>query len=908
MTVLGNASVRGEGSGGGDAAGAPEQVLQASGISKRYGPVQALSTTDLSVLRGEVHALVGENGSGKSTFVSIVSGVVAPDTGTVGVAGQRLRKHSPAASLAAGVLTVFQDGSLIPGLTVAQNLYAGTPRALRPKYSAIDSWATRLLADNHMALRPGTPVSELAAGDRQLLEILRAVAASPDLLLLDEATSALDSAGVDRVVHLVGDVARRGTAVLFVTHRLSEVFRVADRVSVLRDGVLQATMATRDVDAAALVGLMAGTRVDLEFPERHPLDPDAAVVLTADRLTGPTFGPVDLELRAGQIVGLAGADGNGQHELLRALAKIDSPAGVVMLNDAQLRGYRGAVSRGAIVLSSDRRTESLFQALSVRENIVASALPRLATLGIVPPVRERRFVAERITSFGVRLASPAQLPAELSGGNQQKVALSRVLAIEPRVVLVDEPTQGVDVRSRLDIYRLLRGIADAGSCIVVVSSDASELAGFCDRIVVLSRGRVTAELAGLDATEEKIVHAFAVEPVSSDSVAGATAPGGHGAGGRGAGEPMVGEPAPGRAVVGESGAAEQVVAGDPAGASHGSYTPSAALPSPRGKSAARSLAARLRIGSNATRLLGLAAIIVVLSVLANSKNSTFLTGSSIYNVLLLALPLVMVAVAEFCVLLVGGIDVSIGSVMSLTVVTISFLAKNSGVGNATGGAILSALVCGLAVGLVNAWLIERRGLSPVIATIATLSLAGGVALVLRPTAAGSVSMTLSDGLTKRIGVFPAPLLVIVVIIIAGDVALRRSGLGLRIRAVGLNGTFAHRLGTNTVAVRSAAYLLCGLLAAVAGVLLAAQVGVGDASTGSGYTLLAIAAPVLGGASLLGGRGMVIGAGLGALLLALAESLVPALGVSDATSYLFTGGLTLIGLAVYSRAWRTRNQS
>src|SRR5216683_2861286 len=159
MTVLGSASVRGEGAGGSDAAGAPEPVLQASGISKRYGPVQALAATDLSVLRGEVHALVGENGSGKSTFVSIVSGVVAPDTGTVDVAGKRLRKHSPAVSLAAGVLTVFQDGSLIPGLTVAQNLYAGTPRALRPRYSVIDSWAARMLADNHMALSPGTPAS-----------------------------------------------------------------------------------------------------------------------------------------------------------------------------------------------------------------------------------------------------------------------------------------------------------------------------------------------------------------------------------------------------------------------------------------------------------------------------------------------------------------------------------------------------------------------------------------------------------------------------------------------------------------------------------------------------------------------------------------------------------------------------
>jgi ribose transport system ATP-binding protein len=859
MTVLGSTSVRGEGSG--DAAGAAAPVLRASAISKRYGPVQALAATDLSVLRGEVHALVGENGSGKSTFVSIVSGVVAPDTGSVEVTGTRLSRHSPAASLAAGVLTVFQDGSLIGDLTVAQNLYAGTPRVLRPRYSAIDSWAARVLADNHLAISPATRVCDLAAGDRQLLEIVRAVAASPDLLMLDEATSALDSAGVDRVVQLVGEAAGRGTAVLFVTHRLSEVFRVADRVSVLRDGVLQATVATSDVDATTLVALMAGTRVDLEFPERRPLDPDAAVVLTAAGLTGRRFGPVDLELRAGQIVGLAGADGNGQRELLRALAALDSQTGVVTLDHAQLRGYRGAVSHGAIVLSSDRRAESLFQALSVRENIVASTLPRLASLGVVPPARERRFVADRIAGFGVRLASPAQLPAELSGGNQQKVALSRALATEPRVVLIDEPTQGVDVRSRLDIYRLLRGIADAGSCIVVVSSDASELAGFCDRVVVLSRGRVTGEIAGLDATEEKIVHAFAVEPGGTGAV----------------------RPAP-------------------------SAAPAAAGTPRPGRVPARSLAARLRVGSGAARLAGLAVIIVALSLAAREKNPTFLSGSSIYNVLLLALPLVMVAVAEFCVLLVGGIDVSVGSVMSLTVVTMSFWASSSDAGIAVGGAIASALACGLAVGLVNAWLVERRGLSPVIATIATLSLAGGVALAARPTAAGSVSQSLATALTRQVGVFPAPLLVIVALIIAGDVALRRTGLGLRIRAVGLNGTFAYRLGTNTVAVRSVAYLACGLLAAVAGVLLAAQVGVGDASTGSGYTLLAIAAPVLGGASLLGGRGMLVGTALGALLLALAQSLVPALGVSDATSYLFTGSLTLIGLAVYSKTSRASGRS
>ncbi|WP_375474731.1 ATP-binding cassette domain-containing protein [uncultured Jatrophihabitans sp.] len=857
MTVVDETSARTEGPGSEGAAGTARPALQAEGISKRYGPVQALAPTHLEVQRGEIHALVGENGSGKSTFVAIVSGVVAADTGSVLVAGQGLARSRPAASQAAGVLTVFQDGSLLPDLTVAQNLYTGTPRARRPRFAAIDTWAAALLSRYELSIDSRTLVSSLPAGDRQLLEIVRAVAAEPELLLLDEATSALDSDGVDRVLGLVRDAAAHGTAVLFVTHRLSEVFRVAHRVSVLRDGVLRATVPARDVDAKALVELMAGAKVAMEFPDRRPLDPAAPVVLEARGLRGPGLGPVDLQLHAGQIVGIAGAGGNGQPELLRALAKIGSPAGSVRLENAQLRGYRSAVDRGAILLSSDRRAESLFQALSIRENVVASTLPKISSLGIVRPRRERDYVAERITHFGVRLASPAQLPSELSGGNQQKVALSRVLATEPKVVLIDEPTQGVDVRSRLDIYRLLRDIADSGSCVVIVSSDASELAGFCDRVVVLSRGRVIAELPGLDASEDKIVHAFAVELVTTDdeSTPTTTAP----------------------------------------------QTADAADPAPARARVRR----RPRLGGDLLRLLALVVIIVAVSAYARSESSTFLTSLSIYNVLLLALPLIVVAAAQYCVLLVGGIDVSIGSVMSLAVVLVSFWASSSSTGLAIAGALAAALVGGVLVGLVNAWLIERRGLSPVIATIATLGLAAGVALVLRPTPAGTVSASLSDYLTDRLGFLPAPLIVIVVLLVAGDVALRRTGLGLRVRAVGLNGQFAYRLGTNTVLVRSSAYVVCAVLAALAGVLLAAQVGVGDPSTGTGYTLLAIAAPVLGGASLLGGRGSLIGTAFGAVLLVLAQSLVPVLGISDATSFLFTGGLTLLGLLVYSELWRGR---
>jgi ribose transport system ATP-binding protein len=834
--------------GGDAAAGDPEVALRVRGISKRYGPVQALAEMDLVVRRGEIHALVGENGSGKSTLVSIISGVSAPDTGTVEVGTRRLARYRPAASQAAGVLTVFQDGSMIPELTVAQNLYTGTPKRHRPRYSRIDAWTREILAEYELSLSPTIAVSALPAGDRQLLEIVRAVAASPDLLLLDEATSALDSAGVDRVLDLVRSVAASGTSVLFVTHRLSEVFRVAHRVTVLRDGVLQTTSAASDVDAKALVETMAGARVDMEFPERKPLAGDASLLLAAQGLAGPGFGPIDVELKAGQIVGIAGAGGNGQPQLLRALATLGATGGTVTLTGKELHGYRGAVSSGAILLSNDRRTESLFQSLSVRENIVASTLSKFARVGVMRPMRERKFVEERVDELGIRLASATQFPAELSGGNQQKVALSRVLATEPRVVLIDEPTQGVDVRSRLDIYRLLRSIADAGSAVVIVSSDASELAGLCDRILVISRGKVTGDMPGIGTTEEKIVHAFAVESVEREATS-----------------------------------VDQV--GD----------------QPKGVSSRKRY--RIHVGADAFRLFGLLMIIIGISVYANTKSSTFLSSASIYNVLLLALPMIVVAAAEFCVLLTGVIDVSIGSTMSLSVVVVSFWATSGSILTAVGGAIAAAVVVGVVVGAVNAWLVEGRGISPVIATIATLGVAAGVALVLRPTPAGSVSVALSDDLNKKIGVFPAPLIGVAVLIVIGDVLLRRTGIGLRVRAVGLNGVFAYRLGTNARLVRSLSYIACGVVAGFAGVLLAAQVGVGDPSTGSSYTLLAIAAPVLGGASLLGGRGFLIGPALGAVLLALAQSLVPVLGISDATSYLFTGGLTLIGLIVYSDLWR-----
>ncbi|WP_143668312.1 sugar ABC transporter ATP-binding protein, partial [Streptomyces carpinensis] len=448
--------------------------LAVSGISKRYGVVQALDDVSFDVSAGQIHALVGENGSGKSTVVGIISGTVQPDAGVISIDGGAVTSRRTADSQRAGAITVFQDGSLIKDLSVAQNLYLGTDRAQRPAYRRIVAWATELLASHGIRIDPTMKAGDLAPGDRQLLEIIRAISREPKILILDEATSALDAQGVDTVLLLMRQVASRGTAVLFVTHRLSEVERVADTVTVLRDGRYQGTHDAPTTALQRLVELMAGTRVDMEFPERSDQS-NGKVLLQAKDLAGPGFGPVDVELRAGEIVGIAGADGNGQLALLRGLASLGETHGHVRTGGTSIRSYRMAVERGVVLLGSDRKNESLFSALSVGDNIGIGVLGRLSSMGFMRLKRERSFIEDSIEEYRIRVGNPRQLPSELSGGNQQKVALSRVLAMDPRVVLIDEPTQGVDVRSRMDIYRLLRQVADKGHAVVVVSSDASEL-------------------------------------------------------------------------------------------------------------------------------------------------------------------------------------------------------------------------------------------------------------------------------------------------------------------------------------------------------------------------------------------------------------------------------------------------
>ncbi len=490
-------------------------VLSLDGVSKSFGAVQALRDVSFECRAGEIHALVGENGSGKSTLLGIASGFVAPDAGHVRIGETRRRRGSPAGARRLGLGIAYQTYSHVLALTVAENLYLAVPGEERPPFRRMEEWAAAKLAEFELDVPVGAPTGTLSLVQRQLLEVVKALLARPKVLLLDEPTTALGPTEVEQLHALVHERSRHGVGIVYVSHRLPEVLGVADRVTVLRDGVSQGTFAVETVSEERLVALMIGRPLQLAFPERRALESGADVLLAVTGLRGERFGPIDLTLARGEILGLAGAEGNGQVQFLRALAGAERAVGRSSCDgaDVDMRSPLGPLRAGVVFLSGDRAGESLFPVLSVRANSTIQVLRRLTRLGLLGRRRERDTVNELARSLRIRMASLEQPVQSLSGGNQQKVSLTRpFLRGDVKVILAEEPTQGVDVGARFDIYEALRSRTREGAAAIVKSSDPLELAGLCDRVVVMSRGRIVAEIPREELGERRIVEAIVGTP------------------------------------------------------------------------------------------------------------------------------------------------------------------------------------------------------------------------------------------------------------------------------------------------------------------------------------------------------------------------------------------------------------
>ncbi|MFI6435272.1 sugar ABC transporter ATP-binding protein [Streptomyces sp. NPDC050759] len=490
-------------------------LLSVEELSKSFAGNQVLREVSFTVEPGEVLALVGENGAGKSTVLSLVTGMLAPDSGRIVHDGAPVsRAWSPHRARAAGIGSVHQELSLNPHQSVAENIFLGVWPSRRGLVRARDlaARARPLLERVGLDIDPRTRAGRLPLGRRQLVELAKALAGEPRLLILDEATSALDEEQVGAVFRVVRELRERGGSVMFVSHRMAELFAISDRLTVLKDGAVMATREREQTDHNDIVRLMVGRELSDLFPEKATGTTREPLLRTRALTVDGACSAVDLDLVPGRILGLGGLQGQGQREVLRALFGLARHTGHVTLDGRPVRlpSPRDAIRHGIAYVPEDRKTEGVHTARSVRDNLVLPSLRTLAPgrrLTTVDRAAETRLVGDLIERLQVKATSPAQETRRLSGGNQQKVALAKWLPTGPRVLLLAEPTRGIDIGTKREIYHLLRRLADEGLAVLVTSGDTMELVGLCDEVAVLYEGTIVDRLTGPALTEERLVRA-----------------------------------------------------------------------------------------------------------------------------------------------------------------------------------------------------------------------------------------------------------------------------------------------------------------------------------------------------------------------------------------------------------------
>ncbi len=834
----------------------PATLLRIEGVTKAFGPTIALRGCSLELRAGEVHALMGENGSGKSTLVKLLSGVHRPDGGRVLIGQSPLRAAGPRAAAAAGVATVFQEVQCVPGQPVLDNLWLGADGMLRrassgggPGSSGSPGVGGRregarqvldeLLGDCPDALL-SAPAGSLSLSERQAVAIGRALLRSPKVLILDEATSALDVATRDRLFTVVRRLTAAGGAVLFISHRMDEVTEIADRVTVLRSGESVATLDRAEATLGRLVGLMTGGE-QLVPPEAAA----EAVTSRAGEPGGVVLAAGGLTLRAGEIVGLAGLEGQGQDEYLRALRSATGPG--------------GTATRVAYV-ARDRREESIFPPLSVRENFTAATLSRDARGGLISVRRASARFAAYADRLKIRLGRDHDAITTLSGGNQQKVVIARALACDPRVLLLNDPTRGVDIGAKRDIYALLRELAASGMAIVMLSTEVDEHLELMDRVLVFRDGVPATELSRTGLSSAGLTRGAIVAEFFGSS-AGAEAVGGTAA-----------------------------VTGD-----------EPRLPPGRPAGAGRLLDGRRRDRGAPSREHGaweLPALLAVALLIANFIAQHSLLSWSAWPVTFaeLATP-ALLAMASTPAILGGGIDISVAPLFTLASVVIEVMLLRHGITSAF-VVIPVAVACGALIGLLNGVLVNYGRYQAVVATLCMNFILSGFALGYAPSPVSGTTRWLT-ALGSTWGGVPGGLILIAVPLAAWW-GLGRTPFVKTLLAVGGSETTAYTAGVNVAAVRTLGYAIGGAIAGLAGVAIVAQLHQAEADAGfvTPFILLALAAVALGGTSMTGGRGSLLGALLGAAVIFLIENLLGALGLSSFWSQAVYGA-TLIAAVVFA---------
>jgi rhamnose transport system ATP-binding protein len=473
-------------------------VLQAADISKSYAGVHALRSVSFELLPGEVHALIGENGAGKSTLIKVITGAVTPDTGTLVIGGETIHHNTPAVARALGVAAVYQQPSLFPDLTVAENIALSLEAGglwRKVDWRARETRARELLARTGCEIRPDRLVSTLSMPEQQIVEIAKAIGAKARILILDEPTASLTEPEVEALFRIVKSLRAEGVGIIYISHRLEEIATVADRVTVLRDGQSIATRPIAEVGRGELIRLMVGREISAIFPKREV--PIGEVVLEAGGLAA----------RAGEILGIAGLVGSGRTEWAEAIFGLRAASGEIRLRGQAVKiGSPGdAIRYGIGYVPEDRRQHGVVLEMPIAANASLANLTAVSRRGMLDAASERELARKYVKRLQIKCSSLYAEAGSLSGGNQQKVALARWLAINPTVLILDEPTQGVDVGSKSEIHRIMVDLAAQGVAIIMISSELPEILGMSDRIAVMHAARVAGVLARHEATQDRIL-------------------------------------------------------------------------------------------------------------------------------------------------------------------------------------------------------------------------------------------------------------------------------------------------------------------------------------------------------------------------------------------------------------------
>ncbi len=811
-------------------------LLEVRDLAKRFGSVVALRSAALAVRRGEIHALMGANGAGKSTLVKILTGVFQADSGAITLDGVARSFRSPAEARGAGIVSVYQDPALVPDLTIAQNMRLADVdlQTVRGHFKDLG------IAD----LSFGALTRDIPYPVLRLIDLARALASSPVVLMLDEITAALPTDLSERVFAVVRRWRERGSSVIFISHRIAEVSALCDRATVLRDGAFVGVTDAAQGNEDRIVSLMLGADIvkaasgqaAVGRVDRGPTEEPALEV--RDLSYGDRLSNVSFSLRAGEILGVAALEGQGQRELFDCIAGVRRQSGgEILARGRKLKlNHPGDAIAAGLVLVPANRLQALLPQRPIRENVALPLVRNPVNWGFIPAGRER----ERVAAAVKRLQIDARAGSEvrrLSGGNQQKVVIARWVAAGFQTLLCFDPTSGIDVGTKHQIYRLLREMADSGSAVLLFTSELPEIGLVCDRAIVLFGGEIVAEMPAADADEGALLRAAHGIGVASGvgAARGKAAAAGAAPGTKGMTAPLTGQPS---RKVEEASREPNLI--------ENFWAALARYPA----------------------LFGMPALLILFFAATVAIHPTF-DSFDAQSVAMAAFPLACAAAAQAIVVISGGIDLSIGSVMAVANVLAASTMRSASFGEALALAA-AILVAGAVIGAVNGLLVMISRVPDVIVTLTTGFIWGGVALlILERPGGGAPPEFLNLGTGTLITEWLSNSLVLLIVCLAAVwIPVSRSKAGLRIYATGSDPIAAFRSGVNVTRARLFAYVLGGLFSAIGGLGLTMTTGIGSARAGVLYTLSGLAAVVIGGVSLTGGRGGIVGPVIAAFVLTL----------------------------------------